>query len=105
MKKILIICICYCFTLSNSLASSVKVHLSDLEEFSGLSKAVIMQKRQIAVETSPLFDLFGNTYTPNDEVFQIQDKAPWISAYELSCYGINGSQHISKGLLEKASEY
>ena len=97
MKKILLICFCCCFTLANSAAAPVSFFLSDLQEFSGLSADTILLKREVAVETSPLFELLGKVYSPNPKVFQIEDKAPWISAYEISCYGMDGNYNIDKG--------
>ena len=98
MKKILLTAVCCCFTLSNAWAAPETVLLSDLEEFSGLPRVTIMQKRYEAVETSPLFDLLEEDYSPNPDVFQIQDKAPWISAYEISCHGISGNKNIAQGV-------
>ncbi len=96
MKKYLLVCLC-CFTLSNAAAAPVSFFLSDLQEFSGLSADTILLKREVAVETSPLFELLGKVYTPNPKVFQIEDKAPWISAYEISCHGMDGNYNIAKG--------
>lgn len=98
MKKFLIAALfCYIIT-PNILASQISVPISDLEEFSWMSKNDILKKRQEAIETSPLIDLIGNDYTPNPEVFQIEDNAPWIGAYEISCYGEKGNNKISEGV-------
>ena len=98
MKNFLIICICCLLPVRFSLAAPETVFLSDLEEFSGMSKEMILLKRQVAVETSPLFALLEETYAPSSEVFQLQDKAPWIGAYEISCHGATGNRNIAKGL-------
>lgn len=79
------------------LAAPVEIEVAPLEDFSGLSKDEILQKRQKAVETSPLFNLLGGNYKPNPNVYQIQDKAPWISAHQISCYG-NDTKNISQGV-------
>ena len=67
-----------------------------MEEFSGLKSAEILRKRINAVKTS---SVFGNLkeYRPSDSVFQIEDGLPWISAHEITCFGISGSKDIGKG--------
>ena len=35
---------------------------------------------------------------PDERIFQIEDGQPWISAYEITCFGVNTSEDIGKGL-------
>lgn len=97
MKKILFTSLCFALIMSNAKAAPITVDLSELEEFSGLSRSEIMQKRYEAVMSSPLYELLDEDYSHNPDVFQIQDQAPWISAHEISCYGMSGNKNISQG--------
>ena len=76
-------------------AEARTVFLHDMQPFSGLSKSAILQKRTDAVRRSIVF---GNAdYTPSSDVFQIDDGAPWIGAYEVSCNGTDRSPDIGAG--------
>ena len=63
------------------------ISLTPMENFSGLSKAQILAKRNDAIHNSPFFSHMAN-YSPNPNVFQISDGLPWISA--------EGALHWSK---------
>lgn len=76
-------------------AEARTVFLRDMQSFSGLSKNEILQKRTDAVRRSIVF---GNAdYTPSPAVFQIDDGAPWIGAYEIACNGVEHSPDIGAG--------
>lgn len=76
-------------------AEARTVFLRDMQPFSGLSKNEILQKRTDAVRRSIVF---GNAdYTPSSAVFQIDDGAPWIGAYEIACNGVKHSPDIGAG--------
>lgn len=81
---------------SNSFLTSGPIVLAPMEKFSGLSRTDVLNKRISAVKTSPIF---GNQpdYSPSDGVFQIEDGLPWIGAYEITCFGIRGSEDIGRG--------
>lgn len=97
MKKILLSSLCFALMMSNAKAAPITVDLSELEEFSGLSRSEIIRKRYEAVMSSPLYEFLDEDYSHNPDVFQIQDQAPWISAHEISCYGMRGNKNISQG--------
>ena len=63
----------------------VDIPISPMQNFSGLSKNRIVEKRIEAVGTSPIFSHLN--YSPSANFFQIKDGAPWISA--------NGALHWS----------
>ena len=65
--------------LSSNNSDEVYIELAPMEEFSGLTKAEILQKRTDAVLSSPIFRY--QYYTPSPEVYMIDDGMPWISAY------------------------
>ena len=72
------------------------IHLSPMREFSRLSKTDVLNLRKSAVEHSNIFK--GISYIPDERIFQIEDGQPWISAYEITCFGVNTSEDIGKGL-------
>lgn len=76
-------------------AEARTVFLRDMQPFSGLSKNEILQKRTDAVRRSIVFG--DADYTPSPAVFQIEDGAPWIGAYEVSCNGTDRSPDIGAG--------
>ena len=59
--------------------STTIISISPMENFSGLSKDRILEKRIDAMNTSPLFSHMRN-YSPSQSVFRIDDGLPWISA-------------------------
>ena len=67
-----------------------------MQEFSGLTKEEILNKRLNAVQSSPVFGILRN-YRPSEEVFQIEDGLPWIGAREITCFGIRESADIGRG--------
>lgn len=79
------------------------ISISPMQEFSGLTKKEILKARTAAVKNSALFS--SPNYTPSKDVFQIVDKLPWISAYEISCNGASpentgaGDSRESLGIL------
>ena len=79
-----------------SFAWGETIHLSPMREFSGLSKTDVLNLRKSAVEHSNIFK--GISYIPDERIFQIEDGQPWISAYEITCFGVNTSEDIGKGL-------
>ena len=76
--------------------TSGTIRISPMQEFSGLSREAVLNKRIAAVKSSFLFRNIKE-YRPSSAVFQIEDGLPWISAYELTCFGISGSENIGKG--------
>jgi len=68
-------------------AHAVKnIPIAPMEEFGGLRRTTILDKRTEAVKKS-IFNEMQPYYSPNSSVFQIEDGLPWISAYEITCHG------------------
>ena len=86
----------FCAAQTDFFTQSGSVRIAPMQEFSGLMKEEILNKRLSAVEASPVF---GNRpdYSPSGSVFQIEDGLPWISAYEITCFGVKKSKDIGKG--------
>ncbi|MBO6282179.1 MAG: hypothetical protein J6N49_06600 [Alphaproteobacteria bacterium] len=76
------------------------IPIAPMEEFSGLSRTAILDKRMAAVKES-IFNEMQPYYSPSSSVFQIEDGLPWISAYEVTCYGkgIKGPSRESFAIL------
>ena len=77
-------------------AELVNINIEPIEEFSGLSRNEILNMRTEAVKSSPLF-VNRTNYEPNPEVFRIEDGLQWISAHQISCYGVDNNPDIGKG--------
>lgn len=75
---------------------AMDVPIAPMQEFSGKSAAEILKLRKQAVAESPAFYNRKN-YEPNPSVFNIEDGLRWISAYEISCNGVENSKDIGKG--------
>ena len=71
--------------------NGINIILTPMENFSGLSKARILEKRIDAMRTSLIFSQMN--YSPNQSVYQITDGLPWISA--------EGALHWSKSSNEE----
>lgn len=84
-----------CSFANKSYAFDEYAYPRTMENFSGLSVQEILSKRENAVKNSKYFGDLKN-YKPNRSVFQIEDHLPWISAHEISCYGLD-STDISRG--------
>lgn len=78
-------------------AAARYVPLNDMQPFSGLTREEILQKRKNAVYRSTVFGARSG-YEPSASVFQIDDGAPWIGAYQIACVGVNNSRDIGAGL-------
>lgn len=76
--------------------SAVKIPLRQMEDLSYKTKNEIINKRKEYVKSSVIFSALEN-YTPNADVYKIEDKLAWISAYEIAKYGIKNSKDIAKG--------
>ena len=83
-------------------ATPETIRFSPLQEFSGLTKSEILEKRVQAVKNSPVFGDRAD-YTPSESVFQIEDGLPWIGAHEITCYGIKESEDIGRGLSRESA--
>lgn len=84
------------FFCSPCFSFPVNISLDPMQPFSGLSAREILDKRIRAVLSSPVFgDL--ESYVPSREVYQMEDGADWIGAYEIACYGIDDSKDIGRG--------
>lgn len=85
---------------------SVYVPIAPMENFSGMGRLEILDKRKKAVGKSVLSAELDN-YSPSSEVFQIESGLPWISAYEITCYGhgTNGQSRESFAILNPLIMY
>lgn len=73
----------------------VEIKLNPIKELSGLSVKQILTLRKNAVKNSTLFS--NLKYSPNPQVYMIEDGLPWISAYEITCNGSRDNSNIGKG--------
>ena len=73
------------------------IALNSMMELSGLSKAEILDIRKRAIKNSLVFSKIEN-YTPDSQVYNIQDSLPWISAYEIVKNGTGKNPKIGVGL-------
>lgn len=73
----------------------VSVPINQMTDLTPLSKKEILELRKNVVKNSTVFSKIKN-YTPNPDVYRIEEGLPWISAYEAVKYGTN-SKDISKG--------
>lgn len=73
-----------------------EISLRPLCNLSYLSKDEIFSKRIDYVKNSVVFN--DKTYKPNQNVYQIEDKLPWIAADKISKYGLKNNPNIANGL-------
>ena len=99
MKKFIFFLGALWFVPSVSGAVERDLPVYPMQDFSGLSREEILNKRLAAVQDS----IFGDRadYQPSPSVFQIEDNLPWISAHEVTCYGqgTKGASRESFGIL------
>ena len=80
----------------NSRQHTVNIPIRPLGELSGLSKDEIFSLRKQYVVNSVVFPN-NKKYTPNPDVYQIEDNLPWISAEQIVKYGTKNNSNIGKG--------
>ncbi len=83
-----------------------EIPINPMQNFSGLGRVEIINKRIEAVrKLDKIFD-FDN-YSINSGVYQIDSGLPWISAYEVTCYGqgTRGASRESFGILNPLVMY
>ncbi len=80
----------------NSRQYTVNIPIRPLGELSGLSKDEIFSLRKKYVANSVVFSN-NKKYTPNPDVYQIEDNLPWISAEQIVKYGTQNNSNIGKG--------
>ena len=73
-----------------------EISIRPLSNFSGLSRDEIFAKRKKYVQESVIFNKIKN-YSPNKNVYKIEDNLGWISAYEISKNGVKNNPDITKG--------
>ena len=82
-------------THSKEPSQRLEIKINPISELSGLSKEEILSKRKSYVNNSVVFkDL---NYTPNEDVYQIEDYLPWISAEEIVKNGVDNNPNIGVG--------
>ncbi len=74
--------------------NNVEITITPMQNFSGLGRVEILNKRKQAVQKLSQFFDFEN-YDVNNNVYQIESGLPWISAHEITCYG-HGTQGASR---------
>ena len=72
-----------------------EIKLRPLSNLSYLSKDEIFAKRTDYVKNSIIFS--NKPYKPNKDVYQIEDKLPWISADKIAKYGLKNNPDIANG--------
>ncbi len=75
----------------------VEIPLRKMSPLSGLSKDEIYQKRIKYVKNSIVFSKLNKDYYPRQEVYNVVDFLPWISAYEVAKNGVNDNPNIGVG--------
>ncbi len=72
-----------------------EIKIRPLSNLSYLSKDEIFSKRIEYVAQSIVFK--DKAYKPDENVYQIEDKLPWIAADKIAKYGLNNNPDIAKG--------
>ena len=75
----------------------VEISLRKMSPLSGLSKDEIYQKRIKYVKNSIVSSKLNKDYYPRQEVYNVVDFLPWISAYEVAKNGVNDNPNIGVG--------
>lgn len=73
-----------------------EIPLQKMSELSYKTKKEIFKKRIEAVQKTPVFTDLKN-YQPNHEVYQFEDKAPWIGAEQIARFGMKDNKNIALG--------
>ncbi len=73
----------------------ISIPIREMTELSYLSKDEILKKRIEYVNNSKVFKT--ENYKPREDVYQIEDNLPWISAYEIALNGTKGNKNIGEG--------
>lgn len=72
----------------------MKLQITPMRKLSGLSADEIKNMRRKAVSNS----IFASDkYTPNPDVYLIEDGLQWMGAYEITCNGADGNKNIGNG--------
>lgn len=74
----------------------VNVPINQMTDLTPMSKEEILNLRKKMVKNSTVFSKIKN-YSPNPDVYRIEEGLPWISAYEITKYGTKNSEDIGKG--------
>lgn len=77
------------------------INVRPMENFSGLKASEILSKRTSVVFLSKYFG-DNPDYKPSLNVFKIENNLPWISAYEITCEGLQYSKNIGNGLSKES---
>lgn len=75
----------------------INIKIKPMKELSGMQANEVLEIRRNSVKNSTLFANIKN-YTPNTDVFRLQDNLQWISAPEINCHGANNNPDIGKGI-------
>lgn len=73
-----------------------EIKIRPLSDLSKLTKDDILKKRKEYIKDSIVFSNIED-YTLNPNVYQIEDKTPWISISQIVKYGASGNPNIAKG--------
>jgi len=72
------------------------IKIRPMTKLSGLSREEIFSLRKKYVQESLIFGNLKN-YSPNENVYKIEDNLPWISAQEIVENGVNNNPNIGVG--------
>lgn len=76
---------------------TVNIPIRPMSSLSGLTRAEIYDKRIKYVKNSIIFSKLNNDYYPREEVYNVVDYLPWISAYEVAKNGVKDNPDIGVG--------
>ena len=81
----------------NNQGEIIKIPIRPMSSLSGLTKAEIYEDRIKYVNNSIIFSKLNKNYYPRQEVYNIVDNLPWISAYEVAKNGVENNPDIGVG--------
>lgn len=75
----------------------VEIFIRPMSALSGLTKDEIYRNRIKYVKNSVVFSKLNKNYHPREDVYDVVDNLPWISAYEVAKNGVEGNPDIGVG--------
>ncbi|MBQ8847507.1 MAG: hypothetical protein IJ003_01015 [Candidatus Gastranaerophilales bacterium] len=73
-----------------------EIKINPMTKLSGLSRKDIFAQRKKYVNSSLVFSHLKN-YSPNEDVYRIEDDLAWISAYEIAKNGVKNNPNVGLG--------
>ena len=82
------------YNFEEKLEDEIALDIIPIKKLSGMTKEEILNLRHKAVNKS----IFASEkYSPNMDVYRVEDGLPWIGAYEITCNGTKGNANIGNG--------